>query len=81
MKRDFEATAIAEPPMETPGILLDVREVGQLLSFGRTKILAMVAAREMPAPVKIGRSSRWRRADLDAWVATGCRPLSKSVRR
>jgi predicted DNA-binding transcriptional regulator AlpA len=31
----------------------------------------------MPAPVKLGALIRWRRTDIDAWVADGCKPIRR----
>jgi predicted DNA-binding transcriptional regulator AlpA len=35
----------------------------------------MAAAGLMPAPLKIGALVRWRRTDLEAWLAGGCKPV------
>lgn len=34
----------------------------------------LVASGKAPRPVKLGRSTRWRRAELEAWIRAGCPP-------
>jgi predicted DNA-binding transcriptional regulator AlpA len=36
-------------------------------------------ARIVPAAVRIGRRCLWRRADLDGWIANGCRPVEPAT--
>jgi predicted DNA-binding transcriptional regulator AlpA len=37
--------------------------------MSRRWLYRAVSAGEFPKPVKIGKATRWRRADLDAWIA------------
>ncbi len=52
--------------------LLAVGEVARLLSISIRATWKFVAAGRLPAPVRLGRSVRWRAAELDAWISAGC---------
>ena len=57
----------------TPGErLLDVRGVAERLGVGVRMVWKLVSQGRMPAPLKLGRLSRWRAAAIDAWIAGGC---------
>jgi excisionase family DNA binding protein len=58
------------PPVEAA--LLDVRAVAALLDCSPRHVYRLADAGRMPAPVRVGALVRWRRADLDAWLAAGC---------
>jgi excisionase family DNA binding protein len=51
--------------------LLTVAEVGKLVSLSRATIYANMREGTFPRPVEIPgvRSSRWRRSDVEAWLA------------
>ena len=66
-------TAATLPPADTPAAqLLDVRAVAALLDCSPRHVYRLADAGRMPAPVRIGALVRWRRTDLDAWLAAGC---------
>src|SRR4051794_38259414 len=60
-------SAIAASPL-----LVGAAELGRLLSRSRASIRRDVAAGRIPPPVNIGRSIRWRKAEIEAWIAAGC---------
>lgn len=51
--------------------LLTVREVSEILGLSRTTIWRLAASQKIPAPLKIGGATRWRKADIDALIADG----------
>ncbi len=53
-------------------LLLDSRGVAAALGLSVRSVERAHAASRLPAPVRIGRSCRWRSAELAAWVAAGC---------
>ena len=55
--------------------LLDVRAVAALLGCSARHIYRLADAGRMPRPVKLGQLVRWRRGELEQWVADGCRPV------
>lgn len=60
--------------------LLDVRAVAQLLDCSPRHVYRLADAGRMPGPVRLGALVRWRRADLDAWLDGGCRPVRQAGR-
>jgi excisionase family DNA binding protein len=53
-------------------VLLDIRAVAQLLCCSPRHVARLADAHRLPSPVKLGRLIRWRRADLDAFLANCC---------
>ena len=49
--------------------LLSAGQVAEYVGMSRRWIYRAMSAGEFPRPVKIGKSTRWRRADLDQWIA------------
>jgi excisionase family DNA binding protein len=60
------------PPKSAVTVLLNVRAVAELLGCSARHVFRLTEDKRMPAPVRIGALVRWRRADLDAWLAAGC---------
>lgn len=54
--------------MNTDTLLIDVAEVARLLSCSIDTVYRLVRAGALPKPVKLIRSSRWRRVDVEAYV-------------
>jgi predicted DNA-binding transcriptional regulator AlpA len=55
-----------------PGLLIDIRQLATLLRRSVASLERDQEAGRLPAPVYIGGSRRWRRAEVEAWVAAGC---------
>ncbi|MFZ1007221.1 MAG: helix-turn-helix domain-containing protein [Candidatus Sulfotelmatobacter sp.] len=56
--------------------LLDVKAVAALLGGCSTRHVRRLAdAGKMPAPVRLLTLLRWRRAEIDQWIAGGCKPI------
>lgn len=53
-------------------LLVDIRGLAALLSRSVASLERDQAAGRVPAPVYVGGSKRWRRAEVEAWVAAGC---------
>ena len=49
--------------------LLTVKEVAALTGLGVSTVWLQAKKGNFPAPIKIGGSTRWRRADVEALVA------------
>jgi excisionase family DNA binding protein len=60
--------------------LLDVRAVASHLGCSPRHVYRLADGGKMPPPVKLGALIRWRRADLDAWLADGCKPVRSAGR-
>lgn len=62
-------------------VLLDVKSVAMLLGGCSVRhVYRMTDSGRMPQPVKVGALVRWRRADLEAWIAAGC-PVQHPAKR
>jgi excisionase family DNA binding protein len=56
-----------------PGpLLIAADEVAAMLDISTRTLWRLVSAKRVVAPVRIGGSTRWRRAEVEAWVAAGC---------
>jgi predicted DNA-binding transcriptional regulator AlpA len=59
-----------EPKPAKAGLLLSQGEAWRYLGLARSSWYRLRAAGKLPSPVSVyGTGPRWRRADLDAWVA------------
>lgn len=54
--------------------LIDVKEVGRLLGCSWRTVLRHADAGLIPRGAKIGALRRWDRAEIDAFIAGGCKP-------
>ena len=62
-------------------LLTDVHGVAALLKCSARHVWRLADAQAMPRPYKIGALRRWDRAAIERWVAGGCQPCRKAVRR
>lgn len=63
------------PANATSAAMLDVRAVAAMLDCSTRHVRRLADGGRMPPPIKLGCLIRWRRADIDAWLAAGCRPI------
>ncbi|MBE7507976.1 MAG: AlpA family phage regulatory protein [Planctomycetia bacterium] len=52
--------------------LFDVKAVALLTSLSVRQIWKLTASDRFPKPVRISRSVRWRRCDIESWIKAGC---------
>jgi excisionase family DNA binding protein len=64
----------------TPRRLIDAREAGRLLGCSWRTIYRLSDAGKIPAGLKLGALRRWDAAELDAFIANGCKPPKSSAR-
>lgn len=55
-----------------PALLVTAEDVAGLLDISTRTLWRLVSAGKIVPPLKLGGSTRWRRADIEAWVASGC---------
>lgn len=48
--------------------MLKFEAVSSQVGLGRTAIYRMIGAGTFPAPVKLGRASRWSQREVQAWL-------------
>ena len=68
--------AVGEPqpePARPDDILLCARDVASFLGISDRGLRTLRAKGGFPEPVRVGTRPRWRRADVDAWIAKGAR--------
>ncbi len=65
-------TAERSPPDAGAGLLIDIGQLAVLLRRSVASLERDQAAGRLPAPVYVGHSRRWRRAEIGAWVDAGC---------
>jgi predicted DNA-binding transcriptional regulator AlpA len=53
-------------------LLIPDTAAAALCGVGRSTWWRLHAAAKTPAAIKLGRSVRWNRAELESWVAAGC---------
>ncbi len=55
----------------TERLAIPASEVAKLLNVSERHIWAMTSSGRLPRPIRLGRSVRWDRAGLEAWLAAG----------
>jgi len=50
----------------------DVEAIAKLLGCSTRHVRRMADMGAIPRPLHIGRLVRWRKADIDGWIAAGC---------
>ncbi|MCK4373890.1 MAG: helix-turn-helix domain-containing protein [Candidatus Brocadiae bacterium] len=55
-------------------VLLGVEGVAEMLQCSPHTVRRLANSGRMPRPVKLGRLARWRRSELEEWIAHGCPP-------
>ena len=58
--------------------LMTVNEVAKVLRVSTRSIWRLVTHHKLVMPIRIGGSIRWRRSDIEAWIAMGCPTVSDS---
>jgi len=57
-------------------LLLSVDQLARLLDVSVRTVWRLRDAGKLPPPLRIGGGVRWRRADIQNWIAEGCpRPV------
>lgn len=54
-----------------PKLMLTGAELAAALGISERKIESMLAGGRLPAPLRIDRIRRWRRQEIEAWLAAG----------
>ncbi len=59
----------ASKPVAIEPILLTDRAVGSLLGLSRSSVWEWTRKGKLPRPIKLGSCTRWRREDIENFVA------------
>jgi len=60
--------------------MCDVVAIAELLDCSSRHVRRLADAGSMPRPIRIGRLIRWRKSDVDQWIADGC-PSCRQTQR
>jgi excisionase family DNA binding protein len=71
---DSSASVGGEP------LLIDAAELARLLMVSVKTIDRWLRAKKLPAPIVIGRERRWRRQEIEQWLAAGAPSQHEWVR-
>ncbi len=74
-----KTTELTDGQLSQP-LLVSIAEVAQMLRASIRTIERMLATGEIPEPVRLRGSRRWRREDIVAWVDAGC-PSRNATRK
>ena len=58
-------------PDRLPQLAVDAKAVGAMLGLSVRTIRSMDAAGQLPRPIRLNGSVRWRVSELRAWLAAG----------
>ena len=58
------------------GVFVKRKELAAMLRVGVSTFDRLKAGGKIPEPLRVGRSLRWRRDDVERWIAAGC-PVAK----
>ncbi len=68
---------MADPKVTTARLLLSASELGELLGVNKSTIWTWHSGGKIPAPVRIGGVTRWRRAEIERWLEAGAPPRER----
>jgi excisionase family DNA binding protein len=60
---------------ETP-LLITASKLAALLGISTRTLWRLRSAGRLPEPVRLGGAVRWRREDIQKWIADGCQRLA-----
>lgn len=68
---------VAEDQSAIAAELINGKQLAALLAVSERTLYRLKSTGELPAPVVLGGSVRWRLAEIRGWIAKGCpRPMS-----
>ncbi|WP_145198219.1 helix-turn-helix domain-containing protein [Planctomycetes bacterium Poly30] len=69
---DTSIPSIAHQGEAVQPLLLPAPKVAEMLGVSKRQIAGLRSSGRLPSPVRLGRSVRWRREEIEAWIAAGC---------
>jgi len=63
---------ITAKAFETAPLMMTADELAETLCISKRQVWRLKAKGDLPKPVNIGTSVRWRRSDVLEWIAAGC---------
>jgi predicted DNA-binding transcriptional regulator AlpA len=71
-ERCFSALSRPAPASPFNSLLVDIQELALMLDRSAVSLARDEAAGRLPGSVRIGRSKKWRRLDIERWIELGC---------
>lgn len=71
-----ELGEVSATSFESAPLMMTAEELSETLCISLRQVWRLKAKGDIPQPVNIGRSVRWRRADILQWIEAGCPPRS-----
>lgn len=53
-------------------VLIDAAELARQMNISERTLWRLLSAGKVPEPVRIGRNTRWRQAEVSRWIEQGC---------
>ena len=53
-------------------LMLKASEVAEILSVSQRTLWRLLSTKKLPEPIRVGGCPRWRKSDIEAWIANGC---------
>ncbi|MHC5537064.1 helix-turn-helix transcriptional regulator [Singulisphaera rosea] len=57
---------------EMAAVLIPAEEVASMLGVSERTLWRLLSAGKIPEPLRIGRNTRWRWAEIREWIERGC---------
>ncbi len=61
---------------DTMPILITAEELARMMGVSERTLWRLLSGGKLPQPVRIGRNTRWRLAEVTEWIERGC-PVGK----
>jgi excisionase family DNA binding protein len=61
-----------EPVTQVAPQLISAEELSAMLGMSKRTVWRLLSAGQIPQPVRIGRSTRWRLDEVRRWIDLGC---------
>ena len=65
---DDDGESDGRPP-HFPPALFSFESLSAYTELNRTRVYSLIRQGKFPRPLKFGKTSRWRKSDVDAWIA------------
>lgn len=56
----------------TVPVLISAETIAEMLGISKRQVWRLASSGHLPGRVKLGRLTRWRRADIQRWIESGC---------
>lgn len=61
-------------PTDSVPLLINVKQVGKILGVSVRSVWRLLSEGKIVPPVRLNGAVRWRRGELERWIAEGCPP-------